>query len=185
MGGNRGDGFWKTAGVRRLVIVRHARAKRDSERGDHGRELSNRGRLQAATLRSWTEQGGPLADVRGTVLVSDAARTLETFELGLAGSPVCRRAIVEPSLYNGRHHVSTTDLLDVLATVVDDGDLLVVGHNPTVLDATADLASDPERAMDLLRDGFPLGGAAVLAFDGPSPRERGCELVELLAPGED
>jgi phosphohistidine phosphatase len=177
--------FWKTPKVRRLVIVRHAKAKSDSPRGDHGRELSQRGRLQSLVLRSWTEPGGPLADIAGTVVVSDAARTLETFALGLAGTAVCRRAVVEPSLYNGFRHVSTTDVLEALGLAGDgDGDLVVVGHNPTVLDVTADLATDPEHAAHVLRDGFPLCAAAVLTFEGPSPRERGCELVALFTATE-
>lgn len=169
--------------MRRLAIVRHARAKRDSPRGDHGRELSSRGRLQALVLRSWTEPGGPLADVEGTVVVSDAARTLETFELGLAGTKVCRHAIVDPSLYNGYRHVSTADVLAALAAVPDtEGDLVVVGHNPTVLEATFDLAQDPERATDLLRAGFPICALAILTFDRVVPTVRGCELLSLHTP---
>jgi phosphohistidine phosphatase len=169
--------------VRRLVIVRHAKAKRDSARGDHGRELSHRGRLQALVLRSWTEPGGPLAEINGTVVVSDAARTIETFERGLSGSVVCRRAVVDPSLYNGIRHVSTSDVLESLSLADDgDGDLVVVGHNPTVLEVTADLAVDPERAAHLLRDGFPMCGTAILTFEGASPRERGCELVAFHTP---
>jgi phosphohistidine phosphatase len=169
--------------MRRLVVVRHAKAKRDSPRGDHGRELSQRGREQALELRSWTDPGGPLADVRGVAVVSDSARTLETFELGLAGTPVCRRGAVDPSLYNGRHEVTTAVVLEALRAV-DDGtdDLLVVAHNPTVLDVAFDLAADSEHAAIVLAHGFPLCGVAVLTFEEPQPRERGCGLVALLAP---
>ncbi len=179
---DRGSG--RLRAVRRLVVVRHAKARRDSDRGDHGRELSHRGRAQAEVLRAWTDDGGPLAGIRGTVVVSDAARTLETFELGLAGTPLCERAIVDPLLYNGRRQVSTSDVLASLrAADPGHGDLVVVAHNPTVVELTADLAADPERASALLRDGFPLGGAAVLRFEG-APAERAGELESLLDPAE-
>jgi len=166
--------------MRRLVVVRHAKAQRDSPRGDHGRELSAKGRAQAVALRAFTEPSGPLGDVRGTIVVSDAARTLETFELGLAGTPVCVRGVIDPSLYNGHRDVRTEDVLASLAAAdPGDGDLVVVGHNPTVVYLVADLVDDPERALD---DGFPMCGVAVLNFDGDAPAPRRCELGFFGAP---
>ena len=157
----------ETAAMRRLVIVRHAKAQRVSPRGDHGRELSTRGRAQATALRTWTEDGGPIADIRGTVVVSDSARTLETFELGLAGSPVCERAVVERRVDHGADP--------------GHGDLVLVGHNPTVVYLVADLADDPDAADRALAGGFPLCGVAVLSFDRePGPRR--CELGFFGAP---
>jgi phosphohistidine phosphatase len=168
--------------MRRLVVVRHAKAQRSSPRGDHGRELAPRGRAQAAALRRWTDEGGPLAEVRGTVVVSDSARTLETFELALAGTPLCVRAVVDPSLYNGARDVTTADVLRSLAEAdPGEGDLIVVGHNPTVVYLLADLADDQPSADRALDEGFPLCGVAVLAFDGvPAPKR--CELGFFGAP---
>jgi phosphohistidine phosphatase len=169
--------------MRRLVVVRHAKAQRASPRGDHGRELAPRGRAQATALRRWTEDGGPLADVRGTVVVSDSARTLETFELALAGTPVCVRAVVDPALYNGVRDVDTAGVLRSLADAdPGEGDLVLVGHNPTVVYLVADLADDPRAADRALQDGFPLCGAAVLAFEGAAPAPRRCELGFFGAP---
>jgi len=172
--------------MRRLVVVRHAKAQRDSPRGDHGRELSERGRRQATALREFTEGDGPLADVRGTVVVSDAARTLETFELGLAGTPVCVRAVVDPSLYNGHRDVRTADVLASLSAAdPGEGDLVVVGHNPTVVYLVEDLVDDPDRADRALDDGFPLCGVAILAFAGDAPAPRSCELGFFGAPSAE
>jgi phosphohistidine phosphatase len=169
--------------MRRLVVVRHAKAVRQSARGDHGRELAPRGRAQSAALRAWTEAPGPLSDVRGTVVVSDAARTLETFELALAGTPVCERAVVDPSLYNGVRDVSTEDVLASLAAAdPGTGDLTLVGHNPTVVYLVADLAEDRRAADRALHDGFPLCGVAILSYDTPAPQPRGCVLSFLGAP---
>src|SRR5271170_3446095 len=135
-----GPGLWETRTVRRLVVIRHAKARRESPRGDHGRELSTRGRAQAEALRGWVREGEPLCGIRGTVVVSDAARTLQTFELALAGTPVCERAVVEPALYNGVRDVRTTDVLMALrAADPGYGDLLVVGHSLTVAYLVDDL----------------------------------------------
>jgi phosphohistidine phosphatase len=169
--------------MRRLVVVRHAKAQRVSPRGDHGRELSARGREQATALRTWTQPGGPLGDVRGTVVVSDAARTLETFELALAGTPVCERALVDPSLYNGARDVSTDDVLEALGEADPGaGDLILVGHNPTVVYLVEDLADDRHRADRALDGGFPLCGIAVLSFGAKGPRVGACELAFFGAP---
>lgn len=172
--------------MRRLVVIRHAKARRTSPRGDHGRELSTRGRAQASALRRWTEPGQPLAGLRGTAVVSDAARTLETFELGLAGSPVCARAVVEPALYNGFRDVTTRDVLGTLVGADPGyGDLFVVCHNPTVSYLVADLVAPKDDADDALTDGFPMCGVAVLGFDTDIPSMGGCALEFLSAPELD
>jgi phosphohistidine phosphatase len=171
--------------VRRFAVVRHAKARRESPRGDHGRELSERGRSQALALREWADDGtGPLVGIRGTVVVSDAARTLETFELGLAGTPVCQRAVVDPWLYNGLRDVTTDDVLRALSAAdPGEGDLLFVGHSPTVAYLVEDLVADPDTAHAALRDGFPLCGVAVFSFKGSAPTAGGCVLESLAAPG--
>jgi phosphohistidine phosphatase len=169
--------------VRRLVVIRHAKAQRDSSRGDHGRSLSSRGRAQAEALRRWTENGAPLGDVRGTAVVSDAARTIETFELGLAGTPACERAVIDPSLYSGVHEVSTASVLAALASAdPGSGDLLHVGHSPTVAYLVSDLVNDPRRADEAMSAGYPLCGVAILAFAGDAPTPRACELTFFGAP---
>jgi len=61
------------------------------------------------------------------------------------------------------------------------GDLVLVGHNPTVVYLVADLADDPDAADRALAGGFPLCGVAVLSFDRePGPRR--CELGFFGAP---
>lgn len=168
--------------MRRLVVVRHAKARRDSTRGDHGRGLSERGRAQASALRAWTTGDGPLAAVRGTAVVSDAARTLETFELGLAGTPCCERAVVDPLLYNGRREVTTEDVLASLAAAdPGTGDLLFVGHSPTVAYLVLELLDSRRDAERTLADGFPLCGVAILEV-AAAPAVGTCSLAYFGAP---
>jgi phosphohistidine phosphatase len=172
--------------VRRLVVIRHAKARRSSPRGDHGRELSTRGRAQSAALRRWTEPGQPLAGLRGTAVVSDAARTLETFELALAGSPVCARAVVDPALYNGTRDVTTRDVLDALVGADPGyGDLFVVCHNPTVSYLVFDLTAPRDAADEALADGYPMCAVAILAFETEIPAEGSCTLEFFGAPASD
>jgi len=172
--------------VRRLIVIRHAKAERDSPRGDHGRRLSSRGRAQAAALRAWTEGAGPLADLAATVVVSDAARTLETFELGIAGTGLAARGVVDPSLYNGARDVDTDEVLASLADAdPGEGDLALVGHNPTVAYLVGDLCEDARHAARAMRDGYPLCGVAILTFDTPAPRRASCRLEFFAAPSID
>jgi phosphohistidine phosphatase len=169
--------------MRRLVVIRHAKAERESPNGDHGRELSKRGRAQAAALREWTEEDAPLGDVRGTVIVSDARRTMETFELGLKDTPVCERVVVDPSLYNGIRHVSSEAVLEsFMAHDPGTGDLIHVGHNPTVAYLVDDLMDPSSRARRPLDDGYPLCSVAILAFPGDRPSPGTCELMFFEAP---
>src|ERR1039458_7752025 len=89
------DGLCETARVRRLVVIRHGKAQRDSPRGD-------------------------------------PRRAPQTFELGLVGTPVCERAVVDPLLYNGARDVTTAAVLESLAAAdPGTGDLIHVRHNPT------------------------------------------------------
>ena len=164
-------------------MVRHAKAERDSPRGDHGRHLNPKGLAQAAALREWTAPAGVLGDVRATVVVSDAARTLETFERGLAGSPMCLRAVVDPLLYNGAREVDTDEVLAALAAAdTGEGDLGFVGHNPTVAYVVSDLCEDPAAAAAAMRDGYPLCAVAILSFESATPQLGGCRLEFFGAP---
>jgi phosphohistidine phosphatase len=169
--------------VRRLVLIRHAKAKDTSPTGDRGRVLSGRGRAQAQALRAWTEPTGPLSAIRAVVLVSYSSRTIETFELGLEGTPVCREAVLDARLYNGVRHVGTDELLESLAEVdPGSGDLVFVGHNPTMTVALFDLMEDPGAARHALAGGFPKCGVAILSFSEGPPRKGGCALEFFSAP---
>jgi phosphohistidine phosphatase len=169
--------------VRRLVLVRHAKAKDTSPTGDRGRVLSGRGRAQAQALRGWTEPSGPLGSVRAVVVVSYSSRTIETYEIGLEGTPVCQQVVFDARLYNGVRHVGTDELLESLREVdPGSGDLVFVGHNPTMTVALFDLMEDPAAARRALSDGFPKCGVAILSFgDGP-PRKGGCALEFFGTP---
>ncbi|WP_460446356.1 SixA phosphatase family protein [Angustibacter aerolatus] len=149
---------------RTLVVVRHAKAEAAPPGGDdHARDLSPRGRRDAAALGSWLRTHGVQLDL---VLCSTAVRAARTWQLAaeqlLVAPPVEDRAdlyLAQP----GR-------LLQAVREVDPDvRRLAVVGHEPTqsmLTTALADDSSDPD-AVELLGEGFATSGVALLEVDVP------------------
>jgi phosphohistidine phosphatase len=150
--------------MRYLTIVRHAKAERAaSEHSDFDRKLNDRGRRQCEQLRAWASDPNELGLFGPTTaLVSAAARTRETFRRAFDGTPFVAECVFSELMYNGLRDVSAEDLLiDVAAVDPVTTSLLVVGHNPTVLEFIWTLCED---LPDSLRGGYPLAGAFVLAL---------------------
>lgn len=113
-----------------------------------------------------------------TALVSSAARTRETYRLAFEGTPFVSRCEFSDLIYNGRHEVSAEHLLIDLAAIDPvTTSLLVVAHNPTVLDLVVELATPLPR--EVVRGRYPLGGAYV--FELPDDRPVGLKRYELVA----
>lgn len=115
----------ESADRRTVVVIRHAHAG-NREDLDHERRLDGRGRREATAAGRW------LADRRlsfDLVLVSDAVRTRQTWELISAELTDPPTVSVEPRIYNA----SPDDLIDLLT---DDrgrrATVAVLGHNPAV-----------------------------------------------------
>ncbi len=159
----------QTGGVRYLIVVRHATAE-DPEpgRGDYERALTKKGRRQCARLRAWAEDPGALGRFGpATAVVSTAARTRETFERGLAGTPLVAESFESAALYNGRRHVGVEDVVgELVAHDTADRSLLVVGHNPTVREVVDVLGVGVPLAREAW---FPKGGAVVLEIADDRP----------------
>ena len=96
-------------------------------------------------------------------LVSAAARTKETFRRAFDGTAFAATHVESDLIYNGLHDVSAEDvLIDLAAIDPVTTSLLVVGHNPTVLELLARLVRDLPRpvtrelpARGRLRGGLP------------------------------
>jgi phosphohistidine phosphatase SixA len=160
--------------VRYLTIVRHAKAEKESDDGsDFTRELNARGRRQCEQLRAWASDQNELGRFGPTTaLVSGASRTTETFRRSFEGTAFVTEHHKSTLLYNGRRHVSAEDaLIDLAAIDPVTTSLLLVGHNPTVLELLLTITRDlpPEFA-----DEYPLAAAYVLELRenepvGPGP----------------
>jgi phosphohistidine phosphatase len=166
--------------MRYLTIVRHAHALPAVAGGsDKERVLSEDGVLQCAQLREWANDRDELGKFGPVVaLVSSAERTRETFERSFAGSPFVRDVHFSDLIYNGVREVTGEDLLSEIASVDTVlTSLLVVAHSPTVQELFTQLAGSIP--SELLKDGYPLGGAFVLAL--PEDEHIGLNEYELVA----
>jgi phosphohistidine phosphatase SixA len=166
--------------MRYLTIVRHAHALPALPgSGDFERVLSEDGLLQCAQLRKWASDRDELGKFGPvTALISNAQRTKETFERAFAGTSFSKVTHYSDLIYNGKREVSGEDLLIDLAAIDPiDTSLLVVAHNPTVYEFLTQLAS--ALPGELFNDGYPLGGAFVLAL--PEDEQIGLKEYELVA----
>lgn len=165
--------------MRYLTIVRHAKAgKAALEQRDKDRELNARGRRQCEQLRTWASDSHELGRFGPTTaLVSAAARTKETFQRAFEGTSFVSAHEESELIYNGLHNVAAEDvLIDLAAIDPVTTSLLVVGHNPTVLELLATLVRDLPRP---LRESYPLAGAFVVAL--PDDQQIGLGPYELVA----
>jgi len=174
----------QTIRVRYLTIVRHAKATPAKPGGsDYERTLSERGVRQSEQLRSWALDHESLGHYGpSTALVSGAARTRETYARAFDGTPFVVECHISDLIYNGSRNVSSEDLLIDLAAIDPvRTSLLLVAHNPSVHELLVSLATKTPKSV--LRDGYPLGGAFVLALDESEQIGlRRYELVDRYVP---
>ncbi len=170
----------QTGAVRYLTIVRHAKATPAAPgQSDYERTLNNRGIRQCAQLREWALEQSSLARFGPTTaLVSSAARTKETYRRAFDETPFVSACHYSELIYNGKRDVSAEDILIDLAAIDPvTTSLLVVAHNPSVYELLLSLAHKAPKHV--ARDGYPLGGAFVLALD--ENRQVGLAKYELVA----
>lgn len=146
--------------MRRLLILRHAKADRPEGVQDHERPLAERGRTQSAWMGTYLAEQGLRPDL---ALVSTARRTQETWALARPAFAVDIAQRNDRLLYTA----ASGALLELIQQV--DGDartLLLVGHNPTLHDLALKLiGSAAEADMSRLRQKYPTAGLLVIDFD--------------------
>ena len=166
--------------MRYLTIVRHAESRPASPgEADYGRVLSKRGVRQCAELREWALDPEALGRFGPTTaLVSGAERTRETFRRSFDQTPFVAQSHYSELIYNGRHDVTAEGLLIELAAIDPvSSSLLVVAHNPTVLELMMVLGESLPHS--LRKTHYSLGGAYVLAL--PEDRPVGLVRYEVVA----
>jgi phosphohistidine phosphatase len=146
--------------MRRLILMRHAKAHRDDPAGDRARALTELGRADAQRAGAWLAEERLEPDL---ALVSDARRTRETMERllpALARPPHLR---VDPKLYLAE----PAALLRAIRTAPAEArTVLLVAHNPGVAElALALTGAGDAQTVARLAHSFPTGSMAVLAFD--------------------
>lgn len=149
--------------MRTLVLVRHAKAEvaPSGPGGDHARELTARGRKDAAALGRVLDDRGWAPDL---VLVSTAARAQQTLEHLVGATAV--ETWPTRRIYDG----GVDGVLEAVREVPEEvGVVWVVGHEPVMSSTAWDVSDDGEQdeGRDTLHGGLPTAAAAVLQLDVP------------------
>jgi phosphohistidine phosphatase len=148
--------------MRRLILLRHAKAdpKHRGDERDHARKLAPRGVTDSPRMGRYLAEEGIGIDA---ALVSDSARTQETFALASSAYGRTVPLRLEPGMYDA----SAASLLDLVRATDDSvGSLLIVGHNPSFAELANALAgSGNGKTLNLMRSKFPTSALAIIAFD--------------------
>lgn len=150
--------------MKRLLLLRHAKAAQDSNRGDHARALAPRGRRDAPAMGDAMHANGLIPD---RVLCSTAVRTMETWELLAPKLKTAPPVELRDGLYLASWN---TILKSVRETDDTAATLMVIGHNPGIGECAVALSRAPQSDDERARRGamsakFPTGALAVLEFD--------------------
>jgi phosphohistidine phosphatase len=157
---------------RQLVLVRHAKAVSDSRNNDRQRELTGRGRSDAAKIGAWLGRRLGRIDASWSSSAVRARETYEAIAAHLTSAP-------EPDLRDVIYDAGPDDLLELVRQADDRiRVLMVVGHNPTIERLQAWLTEDDR--------GFPAGAAAIVEFSGSwadlEPGDGDARLVAFTVP---
>jgi phosphohistidine phosphatase len=118
----------------RLILTRHAKSAWDNPFDtDHARPLNPRGRAAAPRVGRWLVTRDYLPDA---ALVSDAARTRETWARLSAEFPAPVPAEFLPALY----HASPDTMLRILRNA-QARTVMMIGHNPGIAGFAAELVA--------------------------------------------
>jgi phosphohistidine phosphatase len=129
-----------TTGVRRLVLLRHAKSAWPDGVPDLQRPLNDRGRRDARAAGQWLRENVGGLDA---VVCSPAQRTQETWALVTAELDDAPSVVLDDRVYAAEPE----ELLDVVRDLPDAaGTALLIGHNPGVLELV-ELLGGQEREM--------------------------------------
>jgi phosphohistidine phosphatase len=147
------------AAMRRLFLIRHAKAETAIGQDDYERSLTERGRADARRVATALAARGLLPDV---LIHSGALRTKQTAEIFAAQSPHRVRLEDELALYDATRAM----LLERTRALSDTtGSVGLVGHNPGIAEVASIFAGsgdDPE--LRRMAAKYPTCAVAVIDF---------------------
>ena len=168
--------------MRRLLLLRHAKAAAYSGGGDAERPLTERGRGDAGLIGRFIAAQGLSPDLAAA---SSAKRTRETLDCVIAELAARPPVLIEPALYLAEPE---TLLAQLRRTPNSVGTLLAIGHNPGVAELAHALTGSGERDARLrIEQKYPTAGLSVLEFDLEDWRKaspRSGKLVRFVTPRE-
>lgn len=148
--------------MKTLVLLRHAKAERQSDTGqDFDRALTDRGRADARLMGRVLAEAGIRPD---RALVSAARRTRETWDAASESF-----GDVEVAFDRALYHAEAGAIRRAVEALEEEaGVLIVVGHNPGLHQAAFELMTESAAApsmLDRIASRFPTAAAAVFAVD--------------------
>lgn len=154
--------------MKRLLVLRHAKAERDSKTGrDFDRPLAKRGWKDAGKVGRAMRERALHPDA---IIASPAKRVVETLA-ALAESYGPLEAEYDRRIYN-----ASPEMLFEAVRQTDDGaqTLLLVGHNPGLHLLLLDLTRDDERGLRArIEESFPTSALAAVDIAASSWAEAG------------
>ncbi|MFV0281709.1 MAG: SixA phosphatase family protein [Rhodoblastus sp.] len=146
--------------MRRLVLLRHAKAAREAGGGDRERPLTRRGREDAARVGRYLVEEKLIPNL---AVVSNAIRARETLNCLMAETGRSLKTLVDPLLYMAEDYVLLAELHktpDLAQT------MLVVCHNPGLAEFALRMCGDGDpQALAHMEMKYPTSGLAVICFD--------------------
>jgi phosphohistidine phosphatase len=150
------------AGMKTLLILRHAKAEPDAAGGDKDRALNKRGRGDAEAIG---RQVQALVGSPDAIVSSDARRARQTAELAASAAGFAGAVTLEPDIYDADPDV----LLGVVGRLPDEADsALLVGHNPG-----CELLAELLAGQDARISPLPTAGLVHLELDAAHWRDVG------------
>lgn len=147
--------------MRRLMLLRHAKAVPQGEMADEARPLAPRGRRNMPSVAEFAVSNALLPDL---ALISPSQRTRETWELFLPAFAAPPPHRFEPRLYAA----PAERLLYLVQETADNvRALLLVGHNPGLEDLVQILVGSGETGA-LMRFGGSMPTASLAVIELPS-----------------
>jgi phosphohistidine phosphatase len=168
--------------MRRLLLLRHARAAPAVGGDDFGRALTTEGEEDASRVGDLMAREALQTDY---ALCSSARRALETATIVLGRWPNAPRPTLDSRLYD-----ATWRLVLALARDLPEAaaSALIVGHNPGIGDLASWLTGEGDRAERLrMAAKFPPCGLVVLDFDAadwPNVSARSGRLERFVTPSD-
>ncbi len=146
--------------MRRLLLLRHAKAAREAGGGDRERPLTRRGREDAARAGRYLVEENLIPDL---AVVSDARRTRESLDCLMTAALRKFKILIDPELYLAEDFILLSELHKTPDAVRA---MLVIGHNPGLAEfAWRVCGTGDSRARARLEVKYPTSGLCVIEFD--------------------
>lgn len=146
----------------RLFLLRHAKAIwAKPSMSDFDRPLDNEGNSSLDRLAEAMLSSGVLPE---KILLSASCRTRETAFGLIKRLGINVETVIDETIYSG----GPNEYMQAIRANAGSGQLMLVGHNPSIEDLALALCGDGEAAsMSRLGAGFPTSALAIMRFDGP------------------